>query len=131
MATLKQRAPRRRDRRYLGAIARLPSLISGKEPVEVCHLRYGEPDRGKPPTGMGEKPDDKWTLPLTPEEHRLGVRAQHAGNEREWWASHGIDPVAVCEVLYRTWSEKPWDDAEVRIARMRQIVMHARMGMRV
>jgi hypothetical protein len=94
-----------RDKRHLSVVARLPSIISGKKPVEVCHVRYGDPRYNKPPAGMGEKPDDKWVLPLTPEEHRLSKAAQHTTNERFWWSERRIDPLAVCEKLYAVWQK--------------------------
>jgi hypothetical protein len=97
---MRQKKPRERDSRYLGFVAKMPSVISGRSPVHVAHVRYGDIERDKRSTGMGEKPSDKWTLPLTPEEHMFGVRSQHANNEKEWWAQHGIDPIAVCIELY-------------------------------
>jgi hypothetical protein len=100
---LRQRQPRVRDSKYLSFVAKMPSVISARKPVHVAHVRYGDPERGKPSTGMGEKPSDKWTLPLTPEEHMVGVRSQHANNEKEWWKSHGVDPIAVCEALYEVY----------------------------
>ena len=54
---------------------------------------------GKTPTGMGSKSDDKWTVPLCPDCHRLGKNAQHSMNEREWWAEKGIDVLALCRAL--------------------------------
>jgi hypothetical protein len=69
----------------------------------VAHIRFGDIERGKRHTGMGEKPSDKWVLPLTPEEHMVGVRSQHANNEKEWWDGHGVDPIAVCEALYEVY----------------------------
>lgn len=88
----------------MSVVARLPSVISGRRPVEVCHVRYGDPRR-KPPTGLGQRPDDKWVLPLTPDEHRLSRDAQHAHNERFWWERHKIDPISVCEKLYAVWEQ--------------------------
>jgi hypothetical protein len=98
--TLRQREPRVKDRKYLGYVAKMPSVVSGREPVHVAHVRYGDIERGKRHTGMGEKPSDKWTIPLTPDEHMHGARSQHANNEKDWWESHGIDPIAVCIELY-------------------------------
>lgn len=121
LMTLRQREPRVKDRKYLGVIARMPSVISGREPVHVAHLRYGDLERGKRHTGMGEKPSDQWVLPLTPEEHMYGARSQHANNEKEWWESHGIDPIAVCINLYAIY--KSGVDVE---ARMRQVCLNAR-----
>lgn len=121
---LRPREPRKRDRKYLGAIAQLPSVISGREPVHVAHIRYGDAEHGKPHTGMAEKPDDKWVLPLTPDEHTDGVRAQHKSGERDWWAGHGIDPVRLCDDLYSIWSERRPEDE--RIAAMRRRITRAR-----
>jgi hypothetical protein len=81
-------------------IARLPSLISGYHPVEVAHIRYAEPASGKDHTGGAQKPDGKWTVPLSAHLHRLGPDAQHHSNERGWWAGHGIDPIKVAAALY-------------------------------
>jgi hypothetical protein len=49
-------------------------------------------------TGLAEKPDDRWALPLKRAHHR----AQHAhGNELLWWAEHGVrDPFKLCLTLY-------------------------------
>lgn len=84
------------DDRHLAFIRTLPSIVSGKLGCEACHIRYGDPVYRKKHTGKSQKPDDAWTVPMTPEEHR----AQHAGNEQEWWASKGINPVAVAWQLY-------------------------------
>lgn len=84
------------DDRHLAFIRRLPSVISGTFGCEACHIRYGNPLYKKIHTGIGRKPDDGWTVPLTPDEHR----SQHSGNEREFWLSQGIDPLAVASALY-------------------------------
>lgn len=84
------------DDAHLAFIRTLPSVISGREGCEACHIRYGDPVYRKKHTGMAQKPDDAWTLPLTPEEHR----SQHAVNEREWWAEHGIDPLQIAQAIY-------------------------------
>lgn len=97
-----QRRPRVRDRKHLASVAALPCLVSGAPGPSICaHVRYGEAAAGKPHTGMAEKPDDKWTVPLCPELHTDHAAAQHRYGERDWWARLGVDPVAVCEELYR------------------------------
>ncbi|MCW2309683.1 hypothetical protein M2319_004042 [Rhodobium gokarnense] len=68
--------------------------------IHAAHIRYGDPRFGKRATGMGEKADDKWTVPLCAEQHVFGDGAQHAANERRWWAAKGIDPVAVAVALW-------------------------------
>lgn len=49
---------------------------------------------------MGCKPDDKWCLPVAPELHRMLKGCQHDSAEREWWSQFGIDPLAVCKLLW-------------------------------
>jgi hypothetical protein len=106
----------------------MPSVVSGRSPVHVAHIRFGDIERGKPHTGMGEKPSDKWVLPLTPEEHMWGVRSQHANNEKAWWESHGIDPIVVCQALYQVYQQHAFgefDKLEAEV-RMRRVCLAAR-----
>ena len=57
--------------------------------VEACHIRTAALGYGKFHTGLGEKPSDKWAVPLCGRCHR----EQHAfGDELKWWHSKGIDP---------------------------------------
>lgn len=97
-----------RDERHLSFIRSLPSIISGAGPCEACHVRYGDPLYRKKSTGKSQKPDDAWAVPMTPEEHR----AQHAMSERDFWVSHGIDPLAVARDLYAHTGDR---EAAVRI----------------
>lgn len=121
--------PRKHDKKYLGLVAQLPSVLSGKRPVHVCHVRYGDLDKGKRHTGMGEKPDDMWTVPLTPDEHQFGSDAQHKSNEKKWWEKHGIDPIALCKRLYAAY-EAASSEADA-LAQMESIVMQARVFRKV
>lgn len=84
---------------YLDLIRALPCVLTGR-PAEAAHVRYGDPSRGKPETGMGQKPHDRWALPLCPELHRLHKGCQHDSNEREWWSQWGIDPIDACIRLW-------------------------------
>lgn len=84
------------DEKHLAFIRSLPSVISGAHGCEACHIRYGDPVYRKKVTGKAQKPDDAWTVPMTPDEHR----EQHAGNEHEFWARHGIDPLRIARSLY-------------------------------
>jgi hypothetical protein len=45
---------------------------------------------------MGEKPADWASVPLCRSCHS----EQHAGNERDFWALKGIDPIRVAAALY-------------------------------
>ena len=92
----RKKRPRQRAEDHLRFIRGLPCLITGKRPVEACHIRYADPKNGKREVGGGEKPDDKYTVPLCPEKHR----EQHDMNERDFWEAHGIDPVVVAQALW-------------------------------
>ncbi|GGD11799.1 hypothetical protein [Aureimonas glaciei] len=65
-------------------------------PCEACHIRYGDATRKKKRGGTGIKPDDFWTVPLHPDEHR----DQHSTNEFAWWQRQGIDPLTIASLLY-------------------------------
>ncbi len=84
------------DDAHISFIKQLPSLVSGEEGCEACHVRYGDPRHRKPKTGKGRRPDDAWTVPMTPAEHRM----QHSMNEPAYWAAIGIDPLEVAARLY-------------------------------
>lgn len=84
------------DPAHLAFIRKLPSVVSGAYGCEACHIRSGSALHRKKHTGGQQRPDDFWTLPLLPEEHR----DQHAGNELEFWSRHGIDPFDLAQRLY-------------------------------
>jgi hypothetical protein len=96
--TLRQRQPREEDPAYLAYVRTLPCMICQRPgPNDPAHLRTGARQYNKPPTGMGEKPSDCWTLPLCRTHHD----DQHRNNELAWWARHGFhDPFAVAVTLY-------------------------------
>lgn len=113
---------------HLDLIRQLPCLLSGK-PAEAAHIRYADAAHGKTESGVARKPDDKWTVPLCPELHRLLDGCQHDSNERAWWKQFGIDPLAVAK---RLWGKNriqmegiivmfsPWGEKEK--ARVREIL---------
>ncbi len=73
-------------------------------PNDAAHLRSSALQYDKPHTGMGEKPDDKWVLPLC----RFHHDEQHRGNELACWLSYGIaDPFALAIALYAKCKTKP------------------------
>ena len=93
---MRQRKPRQRDERHLDFIRQLPCLITARTPVEAAHIRYADLPEGKSYTGKGEKPDDKYTVPLHADQHRL----QHSMNEREFWKRARINPVKASKLLF-------------------------------
>lgn len=95
------RQPRQKSPTHLRRVRQLPCLACGRPgPSEAAHVRYGDPGHQKRPTGMGERPDDRWSVPLCARCHRLDDDAQHARGERDWWSSRGIDPIAVAARLF-------------------------------
>ena len=85
------------DARHLAFIRQLP-CITCRNPheTEACHIRYSDARYGKVNPGIGKKPDDKYTLPMCGRCHRR----QHAGNERNFWLLHQIDPIGTALELY-------------------------------
>lgn len=84
------------DPAHLAFIRKLPSIVSGAYGCEACHIRARSAIHRKPTTGIARKPDDIWTLPLTPAEHR----EQHSENEMAFWRKHDIDPFTAAQELY-------------------------------
>lgn len=84
--------PRQHDEAHLEFIRQQPCCICRDNiSTEAAHLRVPSINDGKRETGMGERPSDKWVLPLCGRHHR----EQHSMNEMEFWASYGIDPFAL------------------------------------
>lgn len=97
MTELRQRQPRVEDPAHLAAIRRLPCIVCRKPgPNDAAHIRSGSLFYNKRRTGFGEKPDDKWTLPLCRADHD----EQHRGNELAFWRRHGINPFREALRLY-------------------------------
>lgn len=93
----KDQGGRLEDAKHLAFIRKLPCLVTGRPaPSDAAHIRMGSPEHGKGSTGMGTKPDDCWTVPLSRKAHL----AQHGGSEREFWRRNGVDPFAIAVQLY-------------------------------
>lgn len=89
---------RQHDEKHLAFVRGLACIVCGDNTAtEAAHVRLADPGAAKRPTGMQEKPDDCWTLPMCGRCHR----EQHGTNERTFWASLGIDPIFVCLALKR------------------------------
>lgn len=93
---LRQRQPREENEPHRRFIAGLPCLICGAPDVQAAHVSYPDLTIDKPFTGWG-KADDCFVVPLCVGHHA----SQHsAGNEREWWELHEIDPIKVALRLF-------------------------------
>lgn len=98
---LRQRQPRLRDPGFLAFVRRQPCCRCGASPSEAAHLRMGSRARDKRPTGMSEKPDDRWANPLCAGCHRNDPGAQHRVGEVAFWPRVGIDPFEHASALWR------------------------------
>lgn len=89
--------PRIHDDAHLRFIRTLPCIVTKDTlTVEAAHIRFSDLRVDKRKVGVGEKPDDRWALPLSGEAHRR----QHSMNERAFWQEVGIDPVLYALALY-------------------------------
>ncbi len=89
--------PRQHSEKHLDFVRSLPCIVCGDNTsTEAAHIRYGDPRVAKRRTGMGEKPHDRWTIPLCGEHHRL----QHKQNENLFWFNARIDPILSALALW-------------------------------
>lgn len=88
---------RQKSDKHLDFIRSLPCVICGNNTAtEAAHIRFADRRAAKRQTGMGEKPDDIWALPLCGEHHR----EQHSMGEREFWKVHERDPIFIALALH-------------------------------
>jgi hypothetical protein len=112
----KRKRPRQENAGHLKFIRALPCVCCGARPVDAAHIRMASPIYGKRDTGIGQKADDRWTLPLCRTHHD----EQHKGSEAAFWASKGIDPFVLALTLWGCGSTGDDEAAEVAIARARK-----------
>lgn len=90
------KSPRERDDVYLSAIRQCQCARCGLlDNVEAAHVRMSSAAHNKR-SGIGEKPDDRWTVPLCAKCHRR----QHEIGELTFWHELRISPVQLAIELY-------------------------------
>jgi len=82
---------RERDRNHLRFVASQPCLLCGRTPSDAHHIKYAEA------RAMGRKVSDKFTVPVCRLHHR---ELHRRGDERAWWQTQGIDPLALASKLW-------------------------------
>lgn len=100
---LRQRQPRQTEAAHLAFLRTLPCVICHREgDVHAAHIRYASVAHGKRETGAGEKPSDRFAVPLCGHHHLWGGKdAQHSRGEKQWWPDQGInDPLVVAALLW-------------------------------
>ncbi len=104
MSELRQRQPRERDEKYLAFLRRQSCCVCSRPaPSEAAHIRMADPLRGKRETGKGEKPSDRWAVPLCGP--IIGAakgchREQHSMDEMAFLKMHEINPFVVADSYY-------------------------------
>lgn len=94
----RQRRKRKEEPEHLEFIRGCPCVICGsRRAVEAAHLRTANARYAKPESGMQNKADDKWTLPLC---HTHHMEQHDAGDEMAFWSRYGIDPFVLALSLY-------------------------------
>jgi hypothetical protein len=110
---MRQRDPREHDKRHLEFVRQLPCLICRNNiQSEAAHIRMGDMSVAKRPTGMQEKPDDAFTVPLCGEHHRQ----QHEINEKRFWEYAGMDAIKIALALWRVSGDQESGELIVRNA---------------
>lgn len=111
IASTKQKRPRVENGTHLKFIRTLPCCVTGKRgSVEAAHIRMKSDLYGKREVGGQEKPDDRWSLPLSAEQHRK----QHDMNEKAYWEQVGIDPFALALALFHATGDEEIAEGIIR-----------------
>jgi len=89
--TVIRKPVRERDRDHLRFVAAQGCLVCGRTPSDAHHIKFAEQ------RAMGRKASDKFTVPICRLHHR---ELHRRGNERAWWQSQGLDPLAAAAILW-------------------------------
>jgi len=81
---------RERDRDHLRFVAAQACIVCGRSPSDPHHIKFAQQ------RAMGRKVSDRFTVPICRLHHR---QLHRRGNERAWWQSQGIDPLAIAASL--------------------------------
>ena len=103
-AVIVSKPVREHDRNHLRFVARRPCLVCGRSPCDPHHIKFAEQ------RAMGRKVSDRFTVPICRLHHR---ELHRRGNEREWWQTHGIDPLAIAARLWAMTHAVAPADAEI------------------
>ena len=99
--TVRQRQPRIECPAFLAFVRRHACCACGRAaPSQAAHIRMGCREIGKRPTGIAEKPSDRWAVPLCAGCHLDAPDAQHRVGESVFWARVGLNPFELAENLY-------------------------------
>lgn len=115
---LRQRDPRVECPAFLAFVRRRPCCACGAPaPSQAAHVRMGEPRLGKRNAGIGEKPSDRWAVPLCAPCHLDSPNAQHRVGEHRFWIGVGLNPFKVAMDLYAQFERGRTPEQKERRAR--------------
>jgi DNA recombination protein Rad52 len=98
-----------RDKAHLSFVANEPCLVCGRRPAQAHHIRFAQP------RALGLKVSDEFTVPLCNGHHDS---LHNTGDERAWWARHGIlDPLQISNRLWAA-SRNKAGEGTCRLSRM-------------
>lgn len=98
---LRQRLPRITNGKFLAYVRRQRCCAcEAPTPSHAAHIRIANREIGKRECGMGEKPDDRYAVPLCTGCHIDDRDAQHKGSEQAFWTRIGKDPFKIAARLY-------------------------------
>lgn len=104
---LRQREPRVECPAFLAFVRTKPCRSCGHPaPSQAAHIRMASIACGKRDTGKGEKPSDRWAVPLCAECHLDGPEAQHKVGEQRFWYRVGTDPCSIAAALYAEFEQE-------------------------
>lgn len=120
-----QKRPREKDGAHLKWIRTLRCCVCGAPGPDPAHIRSANPLYGKRETGGGERPSDKFTVPLCRRHHdeqHAYVDGKRDGSSAEikWWASKGIDPFGLALALHHATGDDEIADGILHSHRNRQ-----------
>lgn len=101
MTELRQREPRVKCPAFLAFVRREPCCACGASPSQAAHVRMGCPAIGKRNAGIGEKPSDRWCVPLCRWCHLDSHQSQHNVGERVFWRNARLDPFELATKLWQ------------------------------
>ncbi len=95
---MRQRLPRAENAEHLRFIRSLPCIVChDNTSTQAAHIRFGDYKAGKRHSGLGEKPDDRFTLPMCSFCHGM----QHREGEHPYWNVRSrIDPIKAAMALW-------------------------------
>lgn len=98
------KAPRVHNKPHLDFIRALPCVIClNDQATQACHVRLND-SRYLKVTGGGEKPADKWVIPMCERHHS---EQTHMGEGPRFWEHYGFDPHALALMLHDVSPEIP------------------------